>query len=395
MNKMIKKAVKVPILILYHLFILLNKVDNKVLLFESNLGRNYSGNPRFIYEEMVARGLDQVYRCFFILEDVSVLLPGNARKVKRKSLLYFFLFAKAGIWVSDTRMPSYLKKRKDTIYIQTWHGTPLKRLGLDIEQVTMEGEKSIEDYKSKFVENSRTWDYLISQNSYSSEIFRRAFDFHKEVLEIGYPRNDILISNNNSEAIMAVKQGLNLPLNKKVILYAPTWRDNEHYGHLSYKFSSKIDFDYLKDKLSSEYIMIVKAHYLVGEHLDYSKYQGFLYPFGADCDIAELYLASDLLVTDYSSVMFDYSLLRRPMLFFTYDLEQYKDSLRGFYFDFIQEAPGPFVITTEQLADGILTYDFEKYREKYDAFTSKYNHADHGDASKRVVDLICEKTHRS
>lgn len=395
MRKFLKKAVKIPILLLYRLFILTNKVDNRVILFESNLGRNYSGNPRFIYEELVKRGLDQVYRCYFILEDVTVPLPGNVTKVKRKCLSYFFLFAKAGVWVSDTRMPSYLKKRKATIYIQTWHGTPLKKLGLDLTQVTMEGEKSLEDYKRKFAENSGTWDYLLSQNAYSTEIFRRAFHFHKEVLEFGYPRNDILLTNNNEAAIKTVKQSLKLPMDKKIILYAPTWRDNEHYGHLSYKFSSRIDFDYLREKLASEYIMIVKSHYLVGEHQDYSKYKGFLYPFDAACDIAELYLVSDLLVTDYSSVMFDYSLLRRPMLFFTYDLEQYKDSLRGFYFDFLKEAPGPIVLTNDRLAEEILTYDFEKYREKYDAFTNKYNHADHGDASKRVVDLICEKTHVS
>lgn len=395
MLKLIKKAVKIPVLILYRFFILFSRTDKKILLFESNLGRNYSGNPRFIYEELVTRGLDQTFRCYFILEDVSAAIPGHAVKVKRKSLFYFYLFAKAGVWVSDTRMPTYLKKRKAVIYIQTWHGTPLKKLGLDLEQVTMEGEKSLEDYKKKFAENSKTWDYLISQNSYSSGIFRRAFAFQKEILEIGYPRNDILFSKNNTGAIEAIKQKLGLPRDKKIILYAPTWRDNEHYGHLTYKFSTAMDYDYLKQQLSSEYVIAVKAHYLVGEQLDFDRYKGFLYQFGACADIAELYLAADLLVTDYSSVMFDYSLLRRPMFFFTYDLEQYKDSLRGFYFDFLQEAPGPIILTTEQLAAEILNYDSRKYREKYDAFSLKYNHADQGNASAQIVDLILEKTHIS
>lgn len=392
MKKIIKKAVKVPVLLLYHIFILLNKVDKKVILFESNLGRNYSGNPRFIYEELVARGLDQVYQCYFILEDITTCLPGNVKKIKRISLLYFYLFAKAGVWISDTRMPTYLRKRKNTIYIQTWHGTPLKRLGLDLQQIAMEGEKSLEDYKIKFAENSRTWDYLVSQNSYSTEIFRRAFAFKKKVLEIGYPRNDILFHNNNKEAIQGIKKKLQLPLDKKLLLYAPTWRDNEHYSHLKYKFSSPIDFDYLKEQLSSEYCILVKAHYLVGEQLDASKYQGFLYSFDASYDIAELYLISDLLITDYSSVMFDYSLLRRPMIFYTYDLEQYKDNLRGFYFDFMQEAPGPIVITTKELVDEIKHFDEQHYQEKYNAFIKKYNHTDCGKAAKKVVDLILSHT---
>ena len=388
MKKIVKKVIKVPVLILYHLFLLCNRVDKKIILFESNLGRNYSGNPRFIYEEMVARGLDQVYQCYYILEDVTTKLPGNAKKVRRISLRYLYLFSKAGFWVSDTRMPTYLKKRKKTVYIQTWHGTPLKKLALDLEQVTMEGEKSLAEYKKRFAINVKTWDYLISQNAYSTGIFQKAFAFDKQVLEIGYPRNDILFHQNNSQDILLIKQRRMLPTDKKVILYAPTWRDNEHHGHLTYKFSSQIDFTYLQEKLASEYIIIVKAHYLVGELKDFHKYRGFLYQFDASFDIAELYLISDLLVTDYSSVMFDYSLLHRPMLFYTYDLDQYKDSLRGFYFDFMEEAPGPIVITTEQLVGEILEYDFNKYEAKYHAFMKKYNHADCGNASKRIVDLF-------
>lgn len=388
MKQLIKKVAKVPVLLLYRFFMLMNRADRNIILFESNLGRNYSGNPRFIYEEMVARGLDQVYRCYFILEDVTTEIPGNAKKVKRISLPYFYLFSKAGIWVSDTRMPTYLRKRKETLYIQTWHGTPLKKLALDMLQVSMEGEKDLEAYKKNFIKNSGTWDYLLSQNSYSTGIFRRAFAFKKEVLEIGYPRNDLLFHKNNMEEIRKLKERLKLPTDKKVILYAPTWRDNAHYGHQQYKFSTGIDFDYLKEKLSPEYIMIVKAHYLVGEQLDDSAYRGFLYQFNASYDIAELYLVSDLLITDYSSVMFDYSILHRPMIFYTYDLEQYKNELRGFYFDFMNEAPGPIVITTKQLVDAILGYDFNQYKEKYRAFSEKFNHADNGTASKQVVDLI-------
>ncbi len=391
MKTIIKKVIKIPVLLLYHFFILTNKVNPNIVIFESNLGRNYSGNPRFIYEEMVARGLDLVYRCYFILEDTSISLPGNVTKVKRISMLYFYLFSKAGTWVSDTRMPTYLKKRKATTYIQTWHGTPLKKLGLDLEQISMAGEKGLEDYKRKFALNSKTWDYLLSQNAYSTNIFRRAFAFDKEVLEIGYPRNDILFQKNNPDSIKDMKRKLGLPTDKKILLYAPTWRDNEHYGHLSYKFSSRIDYDYLQEKLAYNYVIIVKAHYLVGEQLDLRKYEGFLYQFSAASDIAELYLVSDLLITDYSSVMFDYSLLRRPMLFYTYDLEEYKDSLRGFYFDFLGEAPGPIVITNQQLVQEIEDYDFLKYQEKYDAFQRKYNHADHGDAAKQVVDLILQR----
>jgi len=387
-KKIIKKIAKIPMLLLYHFFILTNKVDKKIILFESNLGRNYSGNPRFIFEEMVSKGLDKKFQCYFILEDVNTELPGKVSKIKRISLRYFYLFSKAGIWVSDTRMPLYLVKRSNTLYIQTWHGTPLKRLALDLFQVNMEGETNLENYKEKFAQNTKTWDYLLSQNSYSTKIFRSAFAYGKEILEIGYPRNDILLNKNNEITIREIKQRFHLPLDKKIILYAPTWRDNEYYGPHQYKFSSEIDFSYLEEKLSAEYIILVKAHYLVSEEIDYSRFQGFLYQFGAAYDIAELYLVSDLLITDYSSVMFDYSILNRPMVFYTYDLEQYKDKLRGFYFDFINEAPGPIAITTEQLVTSILQYNEQEFEVKYKTFKDKYNHADCGDASNKVVDLI-------
>lgn len=388
LKKLIKKIVKVPILTFYHILLLISRVDKRTILFESNLGRNYSGSPRFIYEEMVRRGLDREYKCYFILQDSNTTLPGNAKKIKRISLSYFILFAKAGFWVSDSRMPGYLVKRKKAIYIQTWHGTPLKRLGLDMTNVSMEGEASLKAYKSNFVKNTATWDYLISQNSYSSEIFCRAFEFQNKVLEIGYPRNDILINNNNTETIQSIKKLLHLPEDKKILLYAPTWRDNEYYGPHQYKFSTHMDFSYMREKLGEEYIILVKAHYLVTQEIDFSAYSGFLYHFGADIDIAELYLISDLLITDYSSVMFDYSLLKRPMLFYTYDLDYYKEHIRGFYFDLTKEAPGPVVTTTEQLVQAILDGRFEQYKLKYKAFIQKFNHADKGMASKQIVDLI-------
>lgn len=383
-----KKLIKIPVLSFYRIFVLFTGVDQRIILFESNLGRNYSGNPRFIYEEMVAQGLDDKYRCYFILEKLDTEIPGKAIKIKRKSLTYFKLFAKAGFWVSDTRMPAYLLKRKKTIYIQTWHGTPLKRLALDMFDISMDGQEDLKTYKKEFIKNVNTWDYLISQNAYSSEIFRRAFAFNKEILEIGYPRNDILINKNKPTEIFRIKQSLSLPADKKIILYAPTWRDNEHLGNQLYRFSSLIDVAGMQKALSDEYILIMKAHYLVGEKPDFSDYSDFVYQFGPDVDIAELYLISDILVTDYSSVMFDYSLLRRPMLFYAYDLEHYQNNLRGFYFDFISEAPGPVVTTSSELIAAIQNYSYENYKEKYEAFVSKFNHADDGRAAKRIVDLI-------
>ncbi|WP_242940421.1 CDP-glycerol glycerophosphotransferase family protein [Anaeromicropila populeti] len=375
-------------LLLYKIERTILPVSENVILFESNVGRNYTGNPKAIYEEMVRQGLDRQYKCCFILEDLQVEIPGNPIKVKRLRWKYFYYFAIAKIWVSDSRFPTFIVKRKGVTYIQTWHGTPLKKLALDMESIHMDGEKSIEDYKKAFVSNTSTWDYLISQNSFSTETFRRCFSFHKNMLEVGYPRNDSLIRDNSAAKIKEWKDLLGLPADKKILLYAPTWRDNEYYGENLYKFYSNIDYDRMRKELGGEYIMIVKYHYLVKDHIDWSCYADFIYKFDSAMDITSLYLVSDCLITDYSSVMFDYSILKRPMFFYAYDLENYKNNLRGFYFDFMKEVPGPVSRTTEELIYQIKNYEFSQYTEKYEIFLKKFNSYDDGKASERVVELL-------
>ncbi len=386
--KLVKRSGKRIVLRLYHIETKIIPVQKDVIIFESNMGRNYTGNPKRIYEEMVQKGLDNKYRCYIILDDLSTYVPGKAKKIKRTRTLYFMIMGIAGIWVSDCRQPGYIIKRKGVHYIQTWHGTPLKKLALDMDSVNMAGETDILKYKQSFYKNTRTWDYLISQNHFSTEIFRRAFAFDKTVLEIGYPRNDILFSGNTSENIARLKKKMGLPADKKILLYAPTWRDNEYYEKGAYKFNQALDFNIFREKLGDDYVCIVKYHYLVKETLDWSVFRDFVYNYDMCEDIAQLYLVADMLITDYSSVMFDYSILKRPILFYTYDLEEYKNNLRGFYFDFLEEAPGPITRTTGELIDSILNYRAEDYASKYDAFHNKYNHADDGNASKKVVQLI-------
>ena len=363
------------------------KVENDIIIFESMLGRNYSGNPKAIYEEMVRQGLDQKYKCFWVLADPSIPIQGSAKVVKRNSFEHLHLLCRARVWVFDTRQPGYIVKRPETDYIMTWHGTPLKKLALDMDDVVMAGNKGIENYKANFWTHSRRWDYLIAQNQYSSDIFKNCFDFHKTMLEVGYPRNDTLVNNNNQEYINAIKDRHGIPHNKKIVLYAPTWRDDQATGKGKYIFNPNINFDYLKRELKDEYIFIVKYHYLIASKIDFTRFQGFIYDINED--IQDLYLMSDILMTDYSSVMFDYSNLKRPMIFYTYDLDEYKDN-RGFYFDYLQDAPGPFIFNTEELIKFLKKPDFSPYDEKYEAFYKKYNSWDKGDASAKLVKLVTD-----
>lgn len=368
--------------------------NKNIILFESSNGRNYTGNPRYVYEEILNQGLDDEFECVWSLTHTDTQIPGNAKKVKRSFFGFLYYSLRSGTWIFDSRHLYYLRKNKNTKYIQTWHGTPLKKLALDMDYIDMSGNNDIESYHKEFTDNTSLWQYLISQNPYSSEIFTRAFDFKGEMLEIGYPRNDILINKNNKEDIDKIKTRLNIPKDKKIILYAPTWRDNEYYAKGEYKFATEMDFDKLYDELSDEYTLIVKFHYLVKEDIDWKKYNDFVIECDADWDIQELYLISDMMITDYSSVMFDYAILKRPMIFFTYDLDNYKNNLRDFYFDMVEEVPGPICKTNEELIDFIKNYnekDYEnEFKEKYMKFNEKFNPFDDGKASSKIIDLIRE-----
>src|SRR5699024_5114208 len=142
---------------------------------------------------------------------------------------------------------------------------------------------------------------------------------------------------NDSYEKKRVKSVCGIPNNKKVILYAPTWRDNQFYKIGHYKFNLQLDLERLKESFKDEYVIILRLHYLVEENLNLSGLENFVYDFSHHSDISELYLISDLLITDYSSVFFDYANLNRPILFYVYDIEEYRDQLRGFYIDFESE----------------------------------------------------------
>jgi len=371
------------------IFLKLPLKKNRVI-FESFGGKAYSCNPKYIYEELYKK--EQNYELIWIFNNPkNSEVKGPAKKVKRLSLKYFYYMATSKYWVINARLPNFIIKRDGISYIQTWHGTPLKKLGFDIKEVKMPGTTNLK-YKRNFYNESRNWDYLISANSYSSDIFERAFKFNKKLLEFGYPRNDILYLNNEkSEAKrMEIVNKIGLPTDKKVILYAPTWRDDEYYNKGEYKFSLKLDLEKMKSKFKDEYVIILRMHYLISGNIDLSGLDDFVYDLSDYSDIAEIYLISDMLITDYSSVFFDYANLEKPIIFYTYDIEKYRDDLRGFYIDFENEAPGPLVKNTEEVIDVIENIEDvnEAYKDKYSKFTDNFCSYDDGTAAKKVVKEI-------
>ncbi len=390
-----KTLVYLATLVLKNIFWLLGVILPKkqnVIVFESFFGKQYSDNPRAIYEYLLERNSEYEMYWSFDKKYITKYKDKDIKYVKRFSLKWLFVMTRAKFWVNNCRLPSWIPKPKNTNYVQTWHGTPLKKLATDIEEVYMAGTETSK-YKREFLKEAQKWDYLISPNEYSTKIFSNAFSYKKEIIETGYPRNDFLLNCNNKETRSEIKRKLILPKDKKVILYAPTWRDNQFYTQGKYKFALQLDLHRMREELEGEYVILLRLHYLIAEHINLTDFQGFVFDVSNYEDIRELYLVSDILITDYSSVFFDYANLKRPILFFVYDIEEYRDNLRGFYFDFENKAPGPLLKSNDEILNEIVKIEKNGFipSRKYLDFYKKFCYLEDGKASERVVKEVFEK----
>lgn len=363
-------------------------VDKKLILFESGVGRQFGDSPKNIYDEILRRDLD--FKKVWVYNKQHRFNDLNTKRIKRLTPQYYYYLLRAGYWFNNQNFPTYIKKRPQTTYVQTWHGTPLKKMLYDIQEV----QGRSDDYVERVGKAVKNWDYLISPSEYASKAFRSAFKYEGEILEVGYPRNDILFLDQDAKMLEQIKNRLQLPEGKKVVLYAPTFRDNKTKGKNKFLFDMQLDLEQMQEQLGEEYVLLLRTHVVVSNKLNIDENLAeFVIDVTKYPDMQELLLITDILITDYSSVMFDFANTKRPLLFFTYDLEQYKENIRGFYFDFEEEAPGPLLYDTDEVIDSILNIDVvqEEYEQKYDAFHKKYCHLDDGHASERVVDHIFDK----
>lgn len=376
----------------YIFLLVTNRVDDKLIVFEAYMGRQYSCSPKAIYEEMLGNKKYKDYKFVWFFKDVDkykrVIKDKRTKIVKYGSIDYYKYYSKAKYWVTNSRIRDNIIRKRNQVYIQCWHGTPLKKLGYDICVTGGNAMNSLKDIRRKYKTDSKRYSYFLSPSSFCSRVFKSAFDIKNEdiIKELGYPRNDFLYKYTNKD-VVRVKNKLGIPKNKKVILYAPTWRDNQHEAGVGYTYDLNIDFDKMKEELSSEYVILFRTHYFVANKIDLSKYNGFVYNVSDYDDINDLYIVSDLLITDYSSVFFDYANLKRPMIFYMYDYEEYKGKLRDFYIDF-SELPGAIVKTEEDLLDEIKKSKSFKYDDKYKEFNDKYTYLEDGRASERVIKSI-------
>ncbi|TDD95001.1 bifunctional glycosyltransferase/CDP-glycerol:glycerophosphate glycerophosphotransferase [Actinomadura rubrisoli] len=354
-----------------------------IAVFDSYDASQYSCNPRAVYEEITRRHPD--LECVWISKDGQFTVEGEAKTVLAGTREHYRVLARARYIVTNYGLPPWFAKRDGQTYMQTWHGTPLKRLAHDLKDMPFKRTEKLDWMEHEIPR----WDVLLSPNPFTTEIMRRAFRFDGEILETGYPRNDVLSSPEFGAIGARIRARLGIAKDKKVILYAPTWRDDQHHAPGRRGFSLQLDVETLRRSLGDDHVLLLRTHYLITDR-DRPARDDFTIDVSRYPDIADLYLAADVLVTDYSSAMFDFACTGRPMLFYTYDLERYRDHVRGFYLDFENEAPGPLLSTSTDIAEALRTIDEvqDTYVDAYDTFFDKYCPHDDGQASARAVDRL-------
>lgn len=382
-------------------------VDKKLVFFESFGGRSFACSPRAIYLELLKDERFRDYRFVWSFkgsertataaEQNPALADPRTQVVQRGSSEYFHALASANVLVLNTRLPEYVTPRPEQIFVQCWHGTPLKRLGYDVQIETTNALNTTQELADRFGLDAQKWTYLLSPSPYTSQHLADAFGLPEErraatIIEEGYPRNDEIArahADKTGECQRAIRTTLGIPEGKKVLLYAPTWRDDSYKAGVGYTFDYLIDFDLLQRELGDEWVVLFRPHYYIANHFDFSAYGGFVIDVAKWGNVNDLYIAADALVTDYSSVMFDYAILRRPIALFVPDYESYANDIRGFYFD-LADIPGPHCMKTSELV-GVLkdpdTY-WKTYGAAYDAYVERFCPKDDGHAAERVIQRV-------
>ncbi|MET8903004.1 CDP-glycerol glycerophosphotransferase family protein [Streptomyces sp. NPDC004538] len=356
-------------------------IDPHLAVFSAYWARGVACNPAAIAAEL-AELAPNVHPVWVVTAANAALLPPGTDHVVPGTRRYWEVLARAKYLVNNVNFPDAVVKRPGTVHLQTHHGTPLKRMGLD--QMPYPAAARGLDFQA-LLERVDRWDYSVSANGHTTRMWQRAYPSRHVSLDHGYPRNDVYYTAGAAE-VRAVRERLGVPPGRRAILYAPTHRDYEA------GWTPRLDLAALAADLGEETVLLVRAHYFyegaptpsaplaglrrTGRLIDVSSYE----------PVEELCLAADALVTDYSSIMFDYANLDRPIVIHADDWETYRTT-RGVYFDLTAEAPGPVARGQAELTE-ILTTDAwhdERAAKARTAFRRRFCEYDDGRAAERVV----------
>lgn len=356
----------------------LPKNKNKVVL-QSFYGRGYSDSPKAIAEELRKREGFELYWVVKGEEEIKTL-PGDIKPVIIDSAASIYHLCTAGFWVDNARKWAFTQKGKKQYYIQTWHGFPLKRIEKDA------GDALPPDYIEAAKKDSSMADLFVSNSGFLSDIYRNGFWYSGEIIEGGFPRNDILVLGDNEKAEKARKT-LKLDKNKKYLLYAPTFRKG--MGIEVYDIDYNRCVNALESRFGGAWSILIKLHpNMAKKASEMNLNPDFCVNVSDYPDIQNLYLLSDAMISDYSSVMFDYIATEKPCFLYVNDLSDYKDD-RNFYFD-IEKLPFMRAENNRELEEIIKGFDAKSHKNRLEAFTKEFGLCESGESSARIADKMEE-----
>ena len=333
------------------------KVDEKMILFVSFSGKQYNDSPRAIYEYMRSTKDREGYHYVWAFEHPEDFPQLTCDKVKIDTPKYFITTLKAKYWVASVNIERGLKyKKKSQIYMNTWHGPAINLMGNAVEG-----------------RNDFNWDhidYFCISGRYEEPIITRDFRVLPENLLLsGLPRNDALYSC-TEEKKKELRKQFGVPENKRVILYAPTWRESTDGGKTC-NLKPPINLEKWENELGDKYVLIIRAHVNTRQMLGI-QFNDFVRD-GSDYPVVnDLLMVADYLISDYSSIIMDYCILGRPIVCFGYDFEEYNKARGGFYFDLDKEIPSGICHTEDEVLSYILNADYDLESQKARAFRDRH-----------------------
>jgi CDP-glycerol glycerophosphotransferase (TagB/SpsB family) len=312
--------------------------------------------------------------------DRSVLVPAGATAVIVRSARWFEVLATSRFVITSHWLPGVFKRRPGQVVVQTWHGSQLKLIGSDRPKHQVQ-----KGYVKRTARQVGQWSFLLSQSEHSTAIFRQAYGYRGTILESGYPRDDALSFEPSTATLDRIRRRLGVPAGDRIVLYAPTFRDGVG------RMVSELDHEALVRALGPGTTLLIRGHRYTVKHggdIDGDRVVDVTtYP-----DVTDLYLIADVCVTDYSSLMFDFTITGKPILFFVPDLAEYRDTMRGTYFDLGEVCPGPMLTTTDQLVEALQSLPDlqDRFAQRYADWQRRFHPHDDGHAASRVVDTLLE-----
>lgn len=349
------------------------KVKDDIILFNCFGGQKFDDSTKAIYEYMIKNKKYDKYKFYWSFDKPEKYELARGEKIKNNSINYFIIALKAKYWITNSGIERGLKfKNKKTIYINTWHGSTIKKLGKDQQNNLCQFETTKPDI-------------IYAQSQYDINVLSAALGIEKEKFAlVGLPRNDILTQKLTVQQENDIKEKLKIPKNKKVIIYMPTFREYDRDKAGTY-IIPPMNIDKWEKKLKDEYVLLFRAHYETAKVLGI-KNNEFIYNVSNYEPLSDLLQISNILISDYSSVMFDYSILERPIYSFAYDYQTYIEK-RGIYIDIAQELPNGICRTEDEILDKIVNCNYNKEKIKTTKFKEKYMQK-YGNATQYIDKII-------